>query len=347
MKMSRKHEASPRHDNSRRMRLITHREEVLDRLILAGRTQIPILSPNAETPDEMEGVLLAAENHARAFGRERCTVGLGFTATYPDHPQLSGLAIEGGRGQTGTEATAELWLHWLRAYDRSGLFDRVEVIPFLDHGWAPHPEDLRLMQAPWFQEAMGIIMFDASALELEENVRLTSAFVQIARNRVVVEACPDKVYERAQMETHRFRESDLWSRPEVVEQFVRRTGVDLIVPNLGTEHRTVSDEPLDYQHGIAREIARRVGPIQSLHGTSSLGGRLASVGVEGIVKINYYTAMARSATGALQKAWAAHTVGAPLPINQACGSFLHRTRRRAIADNVERILSQLERRERS
>ena len=75
------------------MRLITKRHEVVERLACAGREGVPLLCPNAETPDEMEGVMLGAQRHARAGGRERCIVGLGFTATYPDHPQLGGLAI--------------------------------------------------------------------------------------------------------------------------------------------------------------------------------------------------------------------------------------------------------------
>lgn len=326
------------------MRLITQRQEVLDRLARAGREHIPLLCPNAETPDEMEGAMLAAERHACATGRERCTIGLGFTATYPDHPQLGGLALEDTPAFREPAATAERWLHWLRGYaSRAGIFERVEVIPFLDHGWAPHEADLRLMHEPWFLDSLGIVMFDASALDFEDNVRLTAAFVRHARERVVVEACPDKVYERVQMEAKHLREADLWSRPEAVEQFVRRTGVDLIVPNLGTEHRTASAAPLDYQHALARDIAARVGPIQALHGTSSLGGRLGAVGADGICKINYYTAMARAGSAAVRNAWAGRPADAALPIAQACGSFLHRTRRAAIAENLRGLLALLER----
>jgi fructose-bisphosphate aldolase class II len=149
------------------------------------------------------------------------------------------------------------------------------------------------------------------------------------------------------MQAKHLRESELWSRPEVVEQFVRRSGVDLIVPNLGTEHRTASAEPLDYQHGLAREIAARVGPIQALHGTSSLGGRLGTVGADGICKINYYTAMARAATAAVRAVWAEMPAASTLPIGLACGSFLHRTRRAAIAENISSLLGLLERQRQS
>jgi fructose-bisphosphate aldolase class II len=325
------------------MRLITKRNEVLERLARAGSAHVPLLCPNAETPDEMEGIMLGAQNHARARGRSTVTIGLGFTASYPDHPQLGALCFDGGFPAAALMTAAETWLGWLGGYaNRPGLFDEVEVIPFLDHGWSPHAADLQLMQSPWFQEAVGIIMYDASIFDFEENVRRTAAFVQAAGARVVIEACPDKIYERAEMEKRHLRESDLLSQPDAVERFVRSTGVDLIVPNLGTEHRTASAQALEYRHDLARAIAQCVGPIQALHGTSSLGDRLGSVGPDGICKVNYYTAMARAASAAVREIWAATPAGNSLAIAQACGSFVHRTRRTAVAAQVLHVLACLE-----
>lgn len=321
------------------MHLITQRQDVLDRLHRAGRTRTPLLCPNAETPDEMEGILLGAQRHAAEQRLGQVAVGIGFTATYPDHPQLGGLTFKSSSAEADVITAAYTWLNWLRGYaDRPGLFDAVEVIPFLDHGWAPHEADRQLMRAKWFQEAVGIIMFDASFWDFEENVRRTAAFVQEANGRFVIEACPDKIYERGEMHKKQLREGDLLSRPAAVERFVHETGVDLIVPNLGTEHRTISHEPLEYRREIAREIANRVGPIQALHGTSSLGGHLATVGADGICKINYYTAMARTASAAVRNAWEKIPSTETLPVAQACGSFLHRTRRDAIAVNVASVL---------
>lgn len=324
------------------MRLITRREEVLRRLHAAGRRATPILCPNAETPDEMEGVMLGAADCARDAGTGTALVGMGFTASYPEHAQLGGIALGNGTEPRAIAAAARTWLGWLAGYaDRPGIFDDVEVIPFLDHGWVPNDADLQLMREEWFQDAVGIILFDASAFDVEENARLTAEFVRAASARVVVEACPDKVYSQAEILARRLPTRDMLSDPRRVEDFVRRTKVDLIVPNLGTEHRSAAAEPLEYRRPLAREIARRVGPIQALHGTSSLGGRLGSVGRDGICKVNYYTGMARGASKAVQSAWSEIPPGEALPIARACGSFVHRTRRAAGAASVRETIESL------
>ena len=318
------------------MQLITDRAEVLARLRQAGEQGRPLLCPNAETPDEMEGILLGAQQHARATGAARATLGMGFTASYPGHSQLGRLVLPG----ESVAGAAQRWLHWISGYaNRPGLFDGIEVIPFLDHGWAPHDADLALMHEAWFQDALGILMFDASAFALGENIRLTAGFVGRARARVVIEACPEKVYDQAGLAGKNPLDPGLLSSPEQVERYVRATGVDLIVPNLGTEHRALGSSALEYRPELARDISRRVGPIQALHGTSSLGGRLGMVGGDGICKINYYTAMARAATTAMNEALSA--APKPLGVAHTCGSFIHGVRREAVAKNIAATLGLL------
>lgn len=318
------------------MKILRERNEVARRLAEAGREGRPLLCPNAETPAEMEGILLGAQRRAEESGRAEVTVGIGVTATYPDHPQLGRLAL--GRGAEGLARAARLWLGWLEAYAGES-FDRVSVIPFLDHGWAPSESDRSLMEAEWFQDAMGIILFDASLHEWERNVELTAEYAAKARGRVVVEACPDKVYERAEMERKGLRGTDLLSCPERVEVFAKATGADVLVPNLGTEHRTRSRETLEYRRDLAKDIARRVGPVLALHGTSSLGDRLGRVGEDGVCKVNFYSAMARDAGERQRSAWEEFSREAPLPVAAACGGALHLLRREAFAENVRRMLS--------
>lgn len=324
------------------MKIIRERNEVLERLKEAGAVGVPLLCPNAETPEEMEGILLGAQRHALDRDMARIVIGIGVTASYPDHPQLGNLALAGNPESCALEMAARIWMAWLEVYSgREGLFDRVEAIPFLDHGWAPRKPDLDLIDSAWFQDAMGIIMFDASLCDFEENARLTREYVARAGGRVVVEACPDKVYERAEIERKQLDGSVMLSDPTQVRKFVELTGVDLIVPNLGTEHRTTSDIPLNYRRDIAREISTHVGPIQALHGTSSLGERLQQVGRDGICKVNFYTAMARCASMGVKDAWDCIAKGQSLPISLACGSVIHISRRNVFADKTESMLALL------
>lgn len=319
------------------MRIVNERNAVLERLASAGECRIPLLCPNAETPEEMEGIFLGAQEHAEARGLPAVTIGIGVTASYPDHPQLGGLTLPG----SNIETTASLWLRWLQSYGDSDLFGRVEAVPFLDHGWEPSGPDRALMEQVWFQEAMGIIMHDASLRDFADNVRLTAGYVERAGRRVVVEACPDKVYERAEIERKNLPAEAMLSQPDNVESFVAATGVDLVVPNLGTEHRTVSDVPLDYRRELAQELSSRIGPRLALHGTSSLGRRLQTVGQDGICKVNFYTAMARAASERLKERWESVETGTPLPISLACGSSIHVTRRDVFAEKTREMLDLL------
>jgi hypothetical protein len=53
-----------------------------------------------------------------------------------------------------------------------------------DENRAPLAADLELMNAAWFQEAMGIIMFDANLHDFDENARLTKEYVLSAGGRL-------------------------------------------------------------------------------------------------------------------------------------------------------------------
>lgn len=315
------------------MKMIHKREDVLEALESARQARTPLLCPNAETRDEMEAVLNAAEAERDRQGLDRIIVGMGITASYPDHPQLENLR-PGHR--TSLLQTFRIWHQTLSALaEIQGLWEGVAVIPFLDHGWVPHREDIDLMESPVFQEHVGIVMFDASALPWEENVARTADYVERHGSSVVVEACPDKIPGQAEIRAKGLRTSDLLSDPETVEAFVNRTGVDLIVPSLGTEHRGEPGADIRYRREVACEITRRVGPRLALHGTSSLGGSVGGIGKDGVCKVNFYTAMALAASAALKDTWGD---GKDPGLDRACGSFVHRTRRAAAERTVARLL---------
>lgn len=328
------------------MKIITKKEDVQSRLAAAAADQIPLFCPNGETVDEIEGILCAADYFREQNALGTITVGIGITGSYPDHPQLKRLDFGSDLTSDGLHFTQDrglieerafIWLDWLAVYAKqSGLFPGVEVIPFLDHGWAPAAADLALMLNQEFQDRMGVIMFDASLYPLEENIARTAEYVDHVGERVVVEACPDKILSAAEL---RCKQSDgnCLTDPVRAEAFVRATGVNLIVPSLGTEHRGAPGESIYYRRPLARELHQRVGSILSLHGTSSLGDKITGVGQDGIVKVNYYTGMARAASESIRASWIG-SQSESLHIEVASGSFIHNRRRKTVRDECLRLL---------
>jgi fructose-bisphosphate aldolase class II len=132
---------------------------------------------------------------------------------------------------------------------------------------------------------------------MENNISQTAEYVSRYGSLVVVEGICSHMYSREQIDKLGLTIADRLSKPEVVERFVSETGVDMVVPDVGTEHSsiTVGQSKPRYYAEVARKIGERVGSIMVLHGTSSLGDAVRDVTKDGIVKVNFYTAMATGA----------------------------------------------------
>jgi len=164
-------------------------------------------------------------------------------------------------------------------------YRNLRVMPHLDHAF------------PWidgdilndFVGDFASVMCDASEKPFDENIELTAGYVERVRRRVVVEGAVDEIFEFGGN-----GEKNEPTTPEQAKRFLRETGVDIIVPNVGTEHR-VTTERLKYLSDSARKISAEVGKILCLHGTSSVDPReLYRLPEDGFVKINIYTILAVS-----------------------------------------------------
>jgi fructose/tagatose bisphosphate aldolase len=141
-------------------------------------------------------------------------------------------------------------------------------------------------------------MFDASALAFEDNMAQTAHYVERFGKRVIVEGAVDEIFESGTGE----QKNQITTVPQA-KRYVEKTGVDLIVPNLGTEHRASARE-LRYHTDDARTISAAVGKILVLHGTSSLSPQdFKHLKDDGIMKVNIWTAIEKAgAQGAVRKA---------------------------------------------
>ena len=115
---------------------------------------------------------------------------------------------------------------------------------------------------------------------------MTARYVEKVKGKVLVEGAVDEIHEYGGTEKN---------EPTTVQQaqeFLARTGVDVIVPNVGTEHRATTDH-VKYLSDRAREISGAVGKILCLHGASSVKPEdLPRLPADGFVKINIYTTLA-------------------------------------------------------
>jgi fructose/tagatose bisphosphate aldolase len=165
---------------------------------------------------------------------------------------------------------------------KDSKYENLLVMPHLDHANPWDNEDILF----GFVDQFASVMCDASEKPLEENIRLTAEYVERVKGRVVVEGAVDEISST---------EGGAREKKTTVEDaltFVSETGVDIIVPNLGTEHRSVTSSA-HYDSEQARKISKAVGNILCLHGSSSVNkDDLSLLPGDGIVKINLYTALA-------------------------------------------------------
>ena len=87
----------------------------------------------------------------------------------------------------------------------------------------------------------------------------------------------------------------------MAEKYYNQTGIDIVVANLGTEHRANSSA-LQYRGDLARRIKERIGTHLCLHGTSSVSTeKVAKLFDDGICKVNIWTALERDSSPILFK----------------------------------------------
>jgi len=162
-------------------------------------------------------------------------------------------------------------------------YRKLRIMPHLDHGIAGLDDDVLAD----FVDRFASVMHDASEEPLDENIRLTAEYVERVRGRVVVEGAADEIFEAGGD-----GQKNEPTTPEQVKRFLSATGVDIVVPNVGTEHRATADQ-VGYLPERAREISAAVGKVICLHGTSSVRPeQLAGLPSDGFVKINVYTTLA-------------------------------------------------------
>jgi len=274
------------------MPLILKRPDVLD-LYQRGRDRgwvIPCFC--TENLTTTEAVLAAAYDHGKKIADAKLPVTLAVTNLY-DHRSQTVAYTHTRDWRVGLE----LFLAELRVLcGPKSPFRDLSVMIHLDH--IQHDLDHELLDSDF--EEVSSIMYDASTLPFEQNMAKTRAFVAGKGKKVVVEGACDEIMD-ATGTVH-----NEMTTAERAERYLKESGVDMMVANLGTEHRA-NTANLKYDGARAREIRAAIGPKIVLHGTSSVPSeQVGSLMADGVCKVNIWTALERDASPVLLRDMVAH-----------------------------------------
>lgn len=171
----------------------------------------------------------------------------------------------------------------------------VPVATILDHGHSVE----QVMQA--IQAGSSSVMFDASGLPYEENVKQTREVVRIAHAvGVCVEAELGGIA-GSSIEIGEVGPAAQLTDPDQAADFVQRTGVDVLAISFGNAHGVYQGRPMLDLERVRQTHARVEIPL-AMHGASGLAeGEYGAIIDSGISKVCYYTAMALGASQTLRE----------------------------------------------
>ena len=163
---------------------------------------------------------------------------------------------------------------------------KAKVVVHLDHG-----EDFEYCKRA-IDIGFNSVMIDYSTLKYEDNIKGTKEVVDYAHSRnVSVEAELGAMPSGENGNKAEIKQEDLYTKVELVNDFVNRTGVDILAIAFGTAHGIYKTKPI-----LNMDIISRVREISDIplvmHGGSGVSeDEYREVIKRGINKINYYTYM--------------------------------------------------------
>lgn len=169
----------------------------------------------------------------------------------------------------------------------------VPVITHWDHG-----RSLEIVQNA-YTHGMNSVMRDASAFDLEENIRLTKEVVDYFHPLgIPVEAelghvGNETIYEEA-LANYKYTD------PSMAAEFVARTNCDSLAVAIGNQHGVYTSEPkLNFE--VLQAVRDAVSIPLVLHGASGIGDEDIRKAISlGITKINIHTELCQAAMDAVR-----------------------------------------------
>ena len=261
--------------------------------------------------DQIQGIVRGAARFARERGIDLLPIGVFSTVGHYIFQQLPRYLLADHRLPAAGGDPAEYRRRLLRnarlatsfmsilteAGDAD--FGRVYLTHHYDHGHHTLPGGKRsqneLLRDTEFLDLFSSVMFDDTHSPFEENVKDSIAYREYLEGegrRKVLEGCLEEVAAGG-----KGLEESPFTDPSRIEEYLERTGFDLVVPNIGTE--SIHARQVGVEWSILEELSRRgVGSRLVVHGFSSIR-RLSPVeqrrlGELGVVAMNAWSYIPQS-----------------------------------------------------
>ncbi|MCK5346961.1 MAG: class II fructose-bisphosphate aldolase [Candidatus Heimdallarchaeota archaeon] len=234
-----------------------------------------------------EAILMAAKSIGEKFGIEYVPVTVAMTYNYDHMPQAQMVT----HTRDARLGFLSIMNHMkILAGDRESPYYNVQVLPHLDH--ANPIKDKWTLTAG--SEYLASVMFDAQKYPLTENIEITREYVKEYKAKVMIEGIMDELNV---FEGHTKQEGNINNYPERAFDYVKKTGVDFLVADLGTEQQSAGIGESIYLKQRAQEIKKLFNDkILVLHGTSCLSNEeIGTLPEDGILRVNMWTRIAREA----------------------------------------------------
>ncbi|MBR1968467.1 MAG: class II fructose-bisphosphate aldolase [Clostridia bacterium] len=235
----------------------------------------------SENQTTTEAILSACSDYGKKIGM-RVPIIIAITVNYSHRPQAVNYSYADD-WKTGLQ----LFKDDIKAFaGEGGVYSDIDVLIHLDH--VQFDDDIELINSDLTD--FSSIMYDASALPFDKNIEMTAAFVKKMKGKILIEGACDEIVDATGTEHNAL------TTPENAKRYIEETGVDMIVANLGTEHRATGKE-LMYHGDLAREIQKEIGKTIVLHGTSSVkNDQVKGLFSDGVCKVNIWTALERDSS---------------------------------------------------
>ncbi len=235
-----------------------------------------------------EAILLAAKKLCDKYQIESVPLSMAMTFNYPYMPQAQRVT-HCKNAKFGFQSVME---HLRLLCDSADSpYRNIVVLPHLDHA-DPERDEWALTEGTKY---LSSAMFDAQRYPSERNISMTRDYVGKYGKAIMIEGIMEELVV-----------SDKHAKPEnfssdgyldKAASYVKATGIDFLVADLGTEQQTSNSGGVKYLKERARGLTSILGrKMLVLHGTSSLNkDQMVSLADDGVVRVNMWTKIAREA----------------------------------------------------